>query len=227
MAAVPLFVLQNNARVVKKRRAVLEQLSDFEIRKNCGLDYHGVTDILNIFEPLEGKKKFAIPLETKVITFLSYLRSGDFQWSLGTLGGTSQSSVSRIIENCTSRVLEIAGEHINFPLDVDSRRHSISGFASLCSSTGFPSVLGVVDGTHVGITAPPQDEELYVNRKHYHSINCQVVASSDQRFLDIVAKWPGKTHDALIWRESSVKRRLDRGELGAGWFLGKQQIRGR
>lgn len=222
MATVPLFVLQNNPRVIRRKRTVLEQLSDFEIRKHCGLDFHGICDILELFDPLQGKKRFAVPVETKVFTFLSYLRSGNFQYSLGTLSGTSQPTVSRIIEECTSHVISFARDYIKFPTAVPEVNASKLKFASLSRTHGFPNILGVIDGTHVPIIAPFEDEDSYVNRKHFHSVNCQVVVNADQKFLDVNAKWPGGNNDAFIWRESSVKRRLSRGELGEGWFIGKR-----
>ncbi len=70
---------------------------------------------------------------------------------------------------------------------------------------GFPGVVGVIDGTHVRIIAPSEDEDAYVNRKRYHSINVQVDFSADYRILDIVAKWPGATHDARILPESGLR----------------------
>ena len=37
-----------------------------------------------------------------------------------------------------------------------------------------PNVIGAVDGTHVRIQAPSEEEWAYVNRKGEHSINVQV-----------------------------------------------------
>ena len=39
----------------------------------------------------------------------------------------------------------------------------------------FPNVIGSVDCTHVKIQGPTNNEQDYVNRKGYHSINVQVV----------------------------------------------------
>ena len=39
---------------------------------------------------------------------------------------------------------------------------------------GMPGVMGCIDGTHIRILAPHQQEWAYVNRKGYHSINVQV-----------------------------------------------------
>ena len=37
-----------------------------------------------------------------------------------------------------------------------------------------PGVVGCVDGSHVRIVRPVNNEKAYVNRKNYHSINVQV-----------------------------------------------------
>ena len=39
---------------------------------------------------------------------------------------------------------------------------------------GFPNVFGCIDGTHVRILRPTDNEFQYVNRKNFHSINVQV-----------------------------------------------------
>ncbi|KAI8441501.1 hypothetical protein MSG28_015090 [Choristoneura fumiferana] len=39
-----------------------------------------------------------------------------------------------------------------------------------------PGVIGSVDGTHFRIFTPPKEEEhLYYSRKHYHSLNVQMI----------------------------------------------------
>lgn len=206
---------------VLKRRKFLEDYSDSEIRKVCGVDWRSAREIIGIFEPLEGTRRSAVPLETKVITFLHYLRSRTFQWSLASSSGTSQATVSDNISQCTDRLLSIALNTINFPTDPESITARKQGFFDIHRPKGFPNIIGVVDGTHIGIIAPNEDEDKFVNRKNYHSINCQVVTDPSHRFLDINAKFPGSSHDSFIWRQSSVRTRISEGQLGEGWFLGK------
>ncbi|XP_052218979.1 putative nuclease HARBI1 [Dreissena polymorpha] len=46
-------------------------------------------------------------------------------------------------------------------------------------------------------------------RKGFYALNCQAVSSPDLKFLDVVARWPGSTHDAAIFENSRLKDYLD------------------
>lgn len=56
--------------------------------------------------------------------------------------------------------------------------------------------------------------ELYRNRKGVFSINVQTLCDSELQILDIVARWPGSTHDATIFRNSRICYRLESKEFG-------------
>lgn len=218
--AFPLIFPDHRRRCTRTRRT-LEKLSTAEIREQCGLPPWAVKEIIELYEPISGQISTSIPLETKVLVFLSQLRSGSFQWVLGRGCGISQSSASRIIEACCNHTLSFASSVIDFPPDTHTRNQIKQGFFDIGR---IPNILGVVDGTHVPILAPHDNEPAYINRKQYHSVNCQVVAAHDYRILDIVAKWPGSTHDSFIWANSSVKRRFYDGEFGNSLLLGKQKL---
>ncbi|WAR30054.1 LOW QUALITY PROTEIN: HARB1-like protein [Mya arenaria] len=108
--------------------------------------------------------------------------------------GVSRSSVCRIIHGFVDDVINNV-DNIKFPVQRDDQMSVKRGFYRKCK---FPNiVLFSVDGTLVPILAPTANEESFVCRKGFHAINCQTVASSDLRFIDIVAKWPGPSHDAV------------------------------
>lgn len=84
-------------------------------------------------------------------------------------------------------------------VDLLQREESQKFFAE----KGLPVVLGCVDGTRVRIQAPSQNEEEYLNRKGYHSLNVQIVSTGYLLIANCVAKWPGGTHDSRILSEST------------------------
>ena len=81
-------------------------------------------------------------------------------------------------------------------------------------------MIAVIDGPHIRIQAPElRYERDYVNRKGFHSINVQTVVDNKGRFLNVVAKWPGCTHDSFILKHSNVWDAFEQRQL-EGIILG-------
>lgn len=72
--------------------------------------------------------------------------------------------------------------------------------------SGFPGVIGAVDGTHIAISAPTEYPDSYVNRKGYHSIVLQGICDSTLRFLNVFTGMCGSVHDARVWRLSDIRQ---------------------
>ncbi|KAM4809783.1 putative nuclease HARBI1 [Rhinophrynus dorsalis] len=89
------------------------------------------------------------------------------------------------------------------------------GFYKMSS---FPNVMGAIDCTHVALSPPTED--IYRNSKNFHSLNVQMVCASDMRILNLVAGYPGSTHDSYILKHSSLHSILTSGNLPEGWLLG-------
>ena len=107
-------------------------------------------------------------------------------------------------------------DYITFPTDPGDIRKVKAGFFN---KTEFPNVIGVIDGTLIPIKAPSDDEPLYVCLKWYHALNIQVVCDSELNLLNIVAKWPGSTHDSFMLNASELYALLV--NIGiSGWLLG-------
>lgn len=87
-----------------------------------------------------------------------------------------------------------------------------------------PQEVSHVDGTHIQIGRPVEEEHVYVNRLSYHSINVQVVVDYDDKFTHIDATWPGSMHDSLIYGSCTLPRLIGRarrpGEPDPGVILG-------
>lgn len=66
-----------------------------------------------------------------------------------------------------------------------------------------------------------EDPEVFRNRKGYFSLNVQVVCDSDMKICDIVARWPGSTHDATIFANSRLCARFENREFPNSFLIGK------
>lgn len=85
----------------------------------------------------------------------------------------------------------------------------------------FPTVIGTIDCTHIKIAGQGGPAgEIFRNRKQFFSLNVQSVSSYDLKFQDIVARWPGSTHDSFIFDKSRIKMRFEAGEFGKSVLLG-------
>ncbi|XP_067633779.1 putative nuclease HARBI1 isoform X2 [Eurosta solidaginis] len=89
--------------------------------------------------------------------------------------------------------------------------------------TGFPGVIGCVDGTHIKILAPrKQYQHLYYNRKGFFSLNAMIVCDHKLRIRYMDARHAGSGHGSLIWNISHARRilreRYDAGERNF-WLL--------
>lgn len=85
---------------------------------------------------------------------------------------------------------------------------------------GIPGVIGCIDCTHVAIVRPVEHEEQFFNRKHFHSINTQVICDSDLLITNVDAGYGGATHDAYIWRESEIRSHLESLQSETSYLLG-------
>ena len=60
----------------------------------------------------------------------------------------------------------------------------LATLAKFMEIAGIPGVIGDIDGRHIKIIAPSQDEDVFVNRKKLHSINIQIVFDARYNILD-------------------------------------------
>lgn len=50
--------------------------------------------------------------------------------------------------------------------------------------------------------------EYFRNRKGYFSSNVQTISCPDLKIMDVVARWPGSSHDQTIFEKSRVYNKL-------------------
>ncbi|KAK6489650.1 putative nuclease HARBI1 [Huso huso] len=128
----------------------------------------------------------------------------------------SQSCFSRCLHQVNGALLKVSGDYIRFP---ETRYQQEQTKRDLFNIAGFPWVLGAIDCTHVQIRTPSENAVIYINRKGYHSINVQIISDPNLLISNIVAQWPGSTHDSRILLNSSIHTAFDYG-IVQGFLLG-------
>lgn len=81
--------------------------------------------------------------------------------------------------------------------------------AELEESYGYPGVIGCIDGCHVRITAPlEQQPQRYINRHHDYSILLQAVCDNRLLFQDISVGQPGAVGDRRTFERSPLSEQM-------------------
>ncbi|KAG8232877.1 hypothetical protein J437_LFUL004746 [Ladona fulva] len=110
---------------------------------------------------------------------MHFFEQGSYQKSAGSDSnhGLSQSSVCSSIKEVTAALNAdvVLRKWIHFPLMPRERNRLIQ---KNYQSSRIPRVIGYVDGTHVAIKAPKDEENLFLDRKSYHSINVMIVSGN-------------------------------------------------
>lgn len=132
---------------------------------------------------------------------LRYFATGSFHSVIGETMGISQPATHAAIDKFCTSIDSHFREMVTFPTDADSLQRKKRDFYRLGN---FPNVIGCVDGTHIPIEKPNANEQRFVNRKYFHSINVQCICEPNGRLTNVVAQWPGSCHDSYILRASMI-----------------------
>ena len=120
--------------------------------------------------------------------------------------GVAVPTVSVVIRRvCYSISEHLLPKYIHFPQDEPSLERLIAGWEQ---KTGFPMVVGTVDGTHIPIMQPYRNSQDYYSYKMKCTINVQGVCDYNGKFIDVHIRWPGGTHNAKVFPYSSINKHL-------------------
>ncbi|XP_002166584.4 putative nuclease HARBI1 [Hydra vulgaris] len=165
-----------------------------------------LTDLLQIdLQPKSNQTLIVSPI-LQLLCELRFYATGSFQIVVDdSTAALSQPTISRIIRRVSLSLAKRVNEYIKYPTNQHVLNESRVEFYE---SAEFPQVTGVIDCTHICIQKPHEHEYAYVDSSSNHSINVQAVCDNKGKFIDVVAKWPGSTHDARILRESKLGKKF-------------------
>lgn len=206
-------------RVFRDRTNPLDIYNDIELYERFRLPRHRLLELIDELRPyLEHptRRQNAISAEIQTLVGLRYLASGCFQNAVGDLVNINRSTACRIIRRVALALKGLLHRYVKFP-STDGQINIIKqGFHAIA---GFPNVIACIDGTHIPIQAPTQNEWQFVNRKGTHSINIQLMCDHELKIVNCVVRWPGSTHDSRILTQSGIYRHLQQNP-GIGYVLG-------
>uniref|UniRef100_A0A8W8J8F9 Putative nuclease HARBI1 n=1 Tax=Magallana gigas TaxID=29159 RepID=A0A8W8J8F9_MAGGI len=182
-----------------------EFIDRFRLRKECVLEL--LNEIGEHLEPKQTKVSSISPLNQLLIA-LRFYGTGCFIRVCGDLFGVhEESSVSRIVKRVSSALTSRYKNYVVFP----SGNRVTEIQRGFMNHSGIPGIVGAIDCTHIPIQSPGGDmAELFRNRKGFFSINVQAICDNDLMLTNVVARWPGSTHDSRIFENSSVCARFER-----------------
>ncbi|XP_023944712.2 putative nuclease HARBI1 [Bicyclus anynana] len=196
-----------NKRVLREQGSPLD-LPDDEFLKLFRLTKPLFKDLCAVLSPFLPGRQYcnAIPPDIKILTALAFYGQGGYQKEVGTsLLGLSQTSVHDCLRDVTNALNspKILRKYIKFPRTSQELEEVSRGFFQ---EYGIPGVVGCVDGSHVAIIRPCDNEGAYFNRKNYHSINVLIICDSKLNILYVDASFGGACPDSHVWGHCPVNQ---------------------
>lgn len=162
-------------------------------------------------------RNHVIPPLYQLLIALRFYASGSLYITMGDFGGIHKTTAGKIIKRVTSAIVQLRHIYLRLPRQ-DEMNLIQQQFYEIAR---FPRVIGAVDCTHIRICNPGgNNAENFRNRKGYFSLNTQAVCNANYEIIDIVARWPGGSHDSNIFDNSRIRMRFEAGEMGRYLLLG-------
>ena len=173
---IPVIPPKIRKRKFRQQEIFFEDVSDEELRSRYRFGRDSIeflTEILKNDLQRQTKRNHALSPTQQILVALRFFASGSFLQLIGDTVGLPKSSVSRAVKDVSLALAQKQNEFISWPSPAELQEVK-RGFYD---KGGFPGVIGCVDGTHVRIQAPTANENDFVNRKGFHSINVQAVCN--------------------------------------------------
>ncbi|CAM4685680.1 unnamed protein product [Lepidochelys kempii] len=214
---VGIMVLMGQAHVVERRfwaseigtdwwdHIVLQVWDDSQWLRNFHMHEGTFMELCDLLSPalkcMNTKMRAALTVEKQVAIALWKLAMPNSYRSVGNQFGTGKSTVGAAVMQVANAIKDLL---ISRVVTLGNVQVIVDGFAAM----GFPNCGGATDGTHIPVLAPEHQASEYINRKGYFSIVLQALVDHKGRFTNINVGWPGKVHDARIFRNSGLFQKL-------------------
>nr|CAI5843088.1 unnamed protein product [Callosobruchus analis] len=177
--------------------------------------YRNREDLFDKFDELEFFQRFRLTKRTckvlldQIQAHIQPMTNSSMLRSVADFTGVSIASACRIIKKVSGSIAELGEHYIKMPSTNEELEVTAAEFYR---KARFPRVIGAIDCTLIRIDSPGGDDaEIYRTRKQFFGVNVQTVSDCRLRIRNIVARWPGSTHDETIFNNSHLKRQFEEG----------------
>ncbi|XP_056381956.1 putative nuclease HARBI1 isoform X1 [Hyla sarda] len=187
-----------------KPRLDMSSFTDEEVVKHFRLTKAAINQLYEELKQHIGRKSHrshAISGISKLLAVLHFFASGSFQYSIASKMGFTQPTFSRCLRQVVDAKVALSKKYIKFPYN-DSERDVMKQI--FYEKYGMPLTIGLIDCTHIALIPTNAEEQSYRNRKMLHSLNVQMICGPSGEILDVVARFPGGTHDAFVLSSSGI-----------------------
>ncbi|XP_074034711.1 uncharacterized protein [Leptinotarsa decemlineata] len=214
------FVIMNNILINRDEEGQgppfeLENLSDEEVVKNFRFQRGHLQRIKNVFlipdevvteagDRVNGLKALCIVL--KRLAYPSRLID------LKTFFNMSAQSLSQVIRTTVDIMIAQKGDlllDLNLLQWLDRQKLESYAQAILAKGTAINNCWGFIDGTARAMCRPSINQEEYYSGHKFHCLKYQSVFCPDGIITILMGAFPGRRHDAGIFRESNLYQQLE------------------
>ncbi|KAJ8909315.1 hypothetical protein NQ315_003484 [Exocentrus adspersus] len=160
-------------------------------------------------KPLENRQgRPTIDAEKQLLLALWVLSTPDSYRSVCDRFNVGRATAIRTVRRVVKALIKLKSRFISWL----NHQEALHTAAELERDSGFPGVIGIIDGTHIKIPAPKENSAAYINRKNVHSIQLQVVCNQKRKFTHCYVGQPGSMHDQCVLRVSPLRHILNNEE---------------
>ncbi|KAF7997433.1 hypothetical protein HCN44_006004 [Aphidius gifuensis] len=143
----------------------------------------------------------AITHEKAFLLTLWYLANTETFREVSDRFNVTLSSSHRVLLQTLNFIISLQNEYVQWPNTHQEKQLISDQFRDI---QGIDGIIGAIDGSHIKIVRPIENQRDYYNRKMYHSIVLQIIATSTQNIIDIYVGEPGSMHDSRVCRRSPI-----------------------
>lgn len=201
---------------VQQRFNAMDIYNENEFRRRFRLTKTAVEFLYSLIgadlEPLVAREGFTISGMDKILITLRYYATASYHLVTADFHGVSDASVCNIVPIVSEKIAALRDRFIRMSsTDAEIEKSKREFFAV----AGMPATIGAIDGTLVKIqeVGGAQNKTDFFCRKQFYAVNTQIVCDVNANVLDIVARWPGSTHDQTVFVNSNIFQRFLFGEF--------------